>query len=129
MNSNNLSFSTLSVFLTHVYLLDSLMLSLRCKRAIVSFMLVFVQSTTLSMISLSKYEWKVFSIFSILYALEVGQDNLFNRKWYRIFAVYQSLLDALSSTKFSLCFCLSLDQDNQKVPPKHHLHSYILRFL
>ena len=33
------------------------------------------------------------------------------------------LLDALSSTKFSLCFCLSLEQDDHKFLPKHHLCS------
>ena len=54
INPNNASISTLSGFSTHVYLLDSLKLSLCCKRAIVSFILVFVQSIILSMISLSK---------------------------------------------------------------------------
>ena len=50
-------------FFTLVFLLDSLKLSLRGKRAIVLFILVFVHSTTLSMISLSKYKWKVSLIF------------------------------------------------------------------
>ena len=66
----------LSVFLTHAYLLDSLKLSLCCKRAIVSFVLVFVQSTILSMISLSKYKWKISSMFSILLASEFGARQL-----------------------------------------------------
>ena len=70
INQNNASISTMSVFLIHVYLLDSLKLSLRCTRAIVSFVLVFLQSTILSMISLSKYKWKVSSMFLILFGLE-----------------------------------------------------------
>ena len=40
-------------FVTHMYLLDSIKLSLRCKCAIVSFIIVFVQSAILS---LSKYQ-------------------------------------------------------------------------
>ena len=116
-------FQPCQFFLTHVYLLDSLKLSLCCTRTIVSFILVFVQSTIFSMISLSKYKWKVCFQFCLLWYL--GQDNLFYPKWYRIFAIYQWLLDALSATKFSLCFCLSLDQDNHKVIPKHHLYLYI----
>ena len=76
INPSNASMSTLSRFLTHVYLLDSLKLSLRCRRAIVSFILVFVQSIILSMISLSKYKWKVSSMFSILFALEFGARQL-----------------------------------------------------
>ena len=57
-------------FLTHVYLLNLLKLSLRCKRAIVSFILVFLHPTILPMISLANYKWKVSSMFSILLALE-----------------------------------------------------------
>ena len=85
---NNASISNLSVFLTHVYMPDSLKLSLRCKRAIVLFILVFVQSTVFSMIWLSKYKWKVSSTFSILFALEFGAKQLIYPKWYRILAVY-----------------------------------------
>ena len=65
-----------SVFLTHVYLLDSLKLSLRCKRAVVLFIQVYVQSTIFSMISLSKHKWKVSSMLSILFALEFGTRQL-----------------------------------------------------
>ena len=42
----------------------------------IAFILVFVQSTILSMISLSKYKWKVSSMFSILFALEFGARQL-----------------------------------------------------
>ena len=63
-------------FFTHVYLLNSLKLSLRCKRAIVSFILIFAQSTILSMISLSKHKWKVSSMFSILFPLKFGARQL-----------------------------------------------------
>ena len=59
-------------FLTHVYLLDPLKLSLRCKRDIVSFILMLVELTILPMISLSNYKWKVCSMFSVLFALEFG---------------------------------------------------------
>ena len=111
--------------LTHVYLLNLLKLSLHCKRAIVSFILVFLQQTILPMISLSKYKWKVSSTFSILLALEFGVRQLIQPEIISHFAVYKWLLDALNSTKSSLCFCLSLDQDNQKVLPKHHLCSYM----
>ena len=76
INPNNASISALSVFLTHVYLPYSLNLSLRCKRAIDLFILVFVQSTILSMISLSKYKWQVVSMFSILFTLEFGTRQL-----------------------------------------------------
>ena len=100
INQNNASISTMSVFLIHVYLLDSLKLSLRCTRAIVSFILVFLQSTILSMISLSKYKWKVSSMFLILFGLEFTAKQFSYPKWYRIFAVYQWLLDALNTTKF-----------------------------
>ena len=72
INPNNASIWTLSAFFTHVYLPDSLKLTLRCKHAIVSFILVFVQSPILSMILLSKYKWKVYLMFSILFALEFG---------------------------------------------------------
>ena len=64
------------VFLTHVYLLDPLKLSFRSKRALVSFILVFVPSTILSMISLSEYKWKVSSMFSILFSLEFWARQL-----------------------------------------------------
>ena len=66
----------LLVYLTHVYLLDSLKLSLRCKRVTVSFILVFVQSTMLFLISLWKYKWKVYLMFSILLALVFGVRQL-----------------------------------------------------
>ena len=112
-------------FLTHVYLLDSLKLSIRCKRALVSFILMFVQSAILTMIL--SINGKYLRCFPCL-LWSLGQDNLFRPKWYRIFALYQWLLDTLSSTKFSLCFCLSLDQNNHKVHSKHNLCSYI-RFL
>ena len=59
-------------FFDSCVLADSLKLSLHCKCAIVSFILVFVQAAIFSMISLSKYKWKVSSIFSILFALEFG---------------------------------------------------------
>ena len=76
INPNNASISALSAFLTHVNLLDLFKLSLRCKRAIVSFILVFVQSTTLFIISLSKYKWKVSLMFSILFPLELRARQL-----------------------------------------------------
>ena len=76
INPNNASISALSAFLTHVNLLDLFKLSLRYKRAIVSFILVFVQSTTLFIISLSKYKWKVSLMFSILLPLEFRTRQL-----------------------------------------------------
>ena len=80
VNLNNASISTLFVILTHVYWLDSLKLSLRCKRTIVSFILVFLHSKVLSMISLSKYKWKLYmilsSMFSILFALFGGRQRI-----------------------------------------------------
>ena len=91
-------------FLTHVYLLDSLKLSIRCKRALVSFILVFVQSAILTMILLSKYKWKVSSMFS-MFALEFGARQLIPPE---MVSHFRSLpvANTLSSTKFSLCFCL-----------------------
>ena len=56
--------------------LDALNLSLCCKRVIVSFILVFAQSTILPMISLSKYKWKVSSMLSILFTLKFGARQL-----------------------------------------------------
>ena len=76
INPNNASISALSAFLTHVNLLDLFKLLLRYKRAIVSFILVFVQSTTLFIISLSKYKWKVSLMFSILLPLEFRTRQL-----------------------------------------------------
>ena len=71
-----INFNSLWFFLTHVYFLDSLKLLLCCKHVIVSFILVYGKSTILSTISLSKYKWKVSSIFSILLALEFGARRL-----------------------------------------------------
>ena len=68
-----------------------------------------------------KYLW----CFQYCLFLSLGQDNLFYPKCYRIFAVYQWIHYAISSTKFYLCFCLSLDQDNYKVLTSHHLRLYI----
>ena len=56
--------------------LDALNLSLCCNCVIVSFILVFAQSTILPMISLSKYKWKVSSMLSILFTLKFGARQL-----------------------------------------------------
>ena len=104
INPNNASISTPSVFLTHVCLLHSLKLLLRCKRAIVSLILVFVQSTILSMVSSSKYNGKYLWCLQYCFLWSLGQDNLFYPKWCRIFAVYQWPLDALSSINFLCVF-------------------------
>ena len=71
------------VFWAHVHLLDSLKLSLRCKR----------------------YSF-IYSSVCAVKLWNLGRHNLFYPKRYRIFAVYQWLLDALSFTKFYLCLCL-----------------------
>ena len=77
INPHDASISTLSLFFfIHVYFLHSLELLLCCKHVIILFILVFGKSTILSTISLSKYKWKVSSIFSILLALEFGARQL-----------------------------------------------------
>ena len=105
INPNNSSIWTLFVFLTHVYFLHSLKLSLHSKHAIVSIIFMFVQSTIFTMVSLSKYKSKVSSMLSI-FSLSVSGHWMI---W--------------APPKF--LFCLSLDQDNHRVLPKHHLCSYI----
>ena len=75
INPNNSSISTLFVFLTHFYFLHSLKLSLCSKHAIVSIILMFVQSTIFTMVSLSKYKSKVSSMFSI-FSLSVSGHRM-----------------------------------------------------
>ena len=76
INPSNASIPNLSVFFIHGYFLDSLKLPIRCKRAIFSFVSVFLQSTNFYMISLWKYKWKVSLMLTILFALEFGARQL-----------------------------------------------------
>ena len=74
INRNNASISTLFVFWPMCTCF--IHWSYHSKRALVSVILVFVQSIILSMTSLSKNKWKISSMFLILLALEFGFRQL-----------------------------------------------------
>ena len=92
-------------------------------------MLVFVYSTILSMISLSKYKWKVSSMFPILLALECRAWQLIPSEMVSHFRCVPVATGCSKLHQFFGVFCLSLGQDNHKVLPKHHLCLYIQLFL
>ena len=100
--------------------------SYHSKRALVSVILVFVQSIILCMTSLSKNKWKISSMFLILLALEFGFRQLILPK---MVSHFYCLPVATGCSEFHqilfVFFCLSLDQDNQRVLPKHHFCLYI----
>ena len=128
-NPNNASISTLCVFfLTHVYLVDSLKLLLCCKRAIVPFILVFVQSTILSMISLSKYKWKVSSMFSTLFVLEFEARQLILPDMVSHFRCVLVATGCSELHQILFVFFSFFGPRYHKVLPKHYLCLYI-RFL
>ena len=82
---------------------------------------------TNDVLAVSQERTQLSSTFSILFSQEFGVRQLILPEMVSHFCCLPVAtgLDPLSSTKFSLCSCLTLDQDNHKVLPNHHLSSYI----